>query len=223
MELFFNSLAFFWHWLDLVAWSKEVHVHSHKIVVNPSTVKRKESHHQNHVSQVTEHLQWRSLNHVVPINQENTKDEQSCTVSDVSEHHTEEKGESYSCENWRVDLLITRYTISVGDLLGNNCITIGVKGSWRVANLNLMQRRCRYHLHQTSPKHFQLFLRHIQLSINNLLPELKLIQRLIDHPLFPQENPPAFQIPNVLNLMQEPLHFLLIHPDIINHFVILLS
>jgi len=53
------------------------------------------------------------------------------SVTHVSEHDSEEEREGYSGEDSRIQLLISRHTIGIYDLLRNDCIAVGVKSSRR--------------------------------------------------------------------------------------------
>ena len=46
------------------------------------------------------------------------------TVSDIAEHHSEQKGKRYYCPRGRVDFLIGGYPIAVDDVLEKNAYGI---------------------------------------------------------------------------------------------------
>jgi hypothetical protein len=175
------------------------------------------------MSQLAEHFERRSLDSVVPEDQENTKCQEGSAVCDIAEHDAKEEGEGDSGQDGRVELLVARHTVSVGDFLGHECVAVGVEGGGRSSKLNLMQRGRGHHLAQAFPEELNLILGHIQLAVNNLFPELELIERFINNPFLPQENPPALKIPNVLDLVQKGDHFLFIHANKIDNFIVLFS
>lgn len=205
--------------LHLITRPQEVHVHAHEVIVNPSTVKGKETHHQYHVPHLAKHLQGGPLDSLIAEDQEDGKGEQDSSVGNVPEHDPKEEGECHCSHDRRVDLLVTRNAVRVRDLLGHHCVAVGIEGSRWVTELDLVQGRRRHHLSQASAQHLYLLLRHVQLPTDDLLPQLELIQSLIDNFLLPQEDPPALQVPYVLNLMQEHLHLLLIQLNIINDLI----
>lgn len=86
-----------------------------------------------------------------------------------------------------------------------------------------MQCGGRDHLNEGLAQQLDLIFGHIELTKHDLIPELELIERLIDDPLLPQENPPAFQVPDTFDLIQKSSHFLLIHINKVNDLIVLLS
>ena len=86
-----------------------------------------------------------------------------------------------------------------------------------------MQCGGRDHLDEGLAQQLNLIFGHIELTKHNLISQLELIQRLIDDPFLPQENSPAFQVPDTFDLIQKSSHFLLIHINKVNDFIVLLS
>ena len=56
-----------------------------------------------------------------------------------------------------------------------------------------------------------------------MLPNFEFVEGLINKSFFPQENTPAFQIPNVFDLLEEGFHFFFIEPNKVNDLVVLFS
>lgn len=132
-------MALFRHGWNFIAGAKDVHVHSHKIIVNPPAIKGKESHHQNDMSEFAKHFEGGSLDGVVPEDQENTEGQEGSAVSDIAEHDAEEEGESDGGEDGGVELLVAGDSVSVGDFLGDESVAVGVEGGGRFAEFDLMQ------------------------------------------------------------------------------------
>ena len=155
------------------------------------------------MSEFAEHFERRSLDSVVPEDQENTEGQEGSAVSDIAEHDSEEEGERDSGENGRVELLVAGDTVSVGDFLSDECVAIGIKGGGRFAEFDLMQCGRGYHLAQTFAQELNLILGHIELTVDDLFPKFKLIECFVDHPFLPQKNPPALKISDAFDLVQK--------------------
>jgi hypothetical protein len=155
------------------------------------------------MSEFAEHFERGSLDGVVPEDQEDTEGQESSAVSDIAEHDSEEEGERDSGKYGGVELLVAGDAVSIGDFLGDECVAIGIKGSGRFAEFNLMQCGRGYHLAQTFAQELNLILGHIELTVNNLFPEFKLIECFVDHPFLPQKDPPALKISNAFDLVQK--------------------
>jgi hypothetical protein len=155
------------------------------------------------MSEFAEHFEGGSLDGVVPEDQEDAEGQESSAVSDIAEHDSEEEGERDSGKDGGVELLVARDAVSIGDFLGDECVAIGIKGSRRLAEFDLMQCGRGYHLAQTFAQELNLILGHIELTVYNLFPEFKLIECFVDHPFLPQKDPPALKISNAFDLVQK--------------------
>lgn len=96
--------------------------------------------------------------------------------------------------------MISWYTIGVGDLLCDDGVGVGVEGGGWVGELELVDGGGGGHLAEGLAQELDFVFGDVELAVDDLLPRLELIQRLIHHSLLPQEYPPTFQIPNTLNL-----------------------
>jgi hypothetical protein len=63
-------------------------------------------------------------------NQQQTEHEQEESMTNISEHDSEEEGESYSGKQCRISLLILRDSISLHYLLGTYGVGIYVEERW---------------------------------------------------------------------------------------------
>jgi len=104
---------------ELVTAVPDPHRDSHQVVVDDATEGCKDTHEQSDVSKDQNSLNGRSLstNHILEDTKKSSHQEEDCTVTNITEHDTEQEREGHYCENSRIDFLIVRDTISVYDLL----------------------------------------------------------------------------------------------------------
>ncbi len=60
-------------------------------------------------------------------------------MSDIAEHDSKKEWEGDSCEDWWVDLLIARNTVSVSDFLSDDCVWVGVEGGRWFSDVDLVK------------------------------------------------------------------------------------
>jgi hypothetical protein len=77
--------------------------------------------------------------------EESSHKEQKEAMTDITEHHTEQEGESHNREDSGVDFFVHRYTIGVDDLLEDVCevICLDVCGRLYGMVLKPFNRSCR--------------------------------------------------------------------------------
>lgn len=56
-----------------------------------------------------------------------------------------------------------------------------------------------------------------------MFPDLEFIEGFVNEPFLPQENTPAFQIPDIFDLLEEGFHFLFVQPNKVNNLVVLFT
>lgn len=171
--------------LNGVARSKDVEIHTEEVIVNPATVKGKEAHHEHHIPQVTCKREGRFLDGVVVEDQIQPEDEHDEPVADITEHDTEEEGESDGGEDRRVDLLVAGSAVGVGDFLRDHGVAVGVEGSWRLCALEFLHLRGGHDGVDAAYQNFLLHARQVEIRDYEMLTQLHLVQRLVYQSLLP--------------------------------------
>ena len=116
----------------------------------------------------------------------------------ISKHHTKEKWKCYSSENTWIHLLISRYSISIDNLLWNSCVIISIKSCWRISKSKAIHCRCWYNFLKLILNRMCIFRWYKHLPKIKLLTTLELSQSIIENPFFPKINSPFLDIGNIL-------------------------
>lgn len=115
-----------------VARSEKVDGNREELVVNPAGVEGEYSHHQDEVANsinVRQHFPG-SLALCHP----DGEGEESSSVTDITEHDSEEEGEDWDGIESRVDFTITRHSVGINDFLEGGSEGINLEMCWRLAN-----------------------------------------------------------------------------------------
>ena len=190
--------------------AKDVQIHADEVVVDPPAVERKETHHDEDVSQLGDPCHRALLDLIIEKQKIYTKCENDSSVSDVTEHHSKEEGESDCSEDTRVKLLVARHSIGVNDHLRNNCVTVGVESSWRLDYLQLLYLWRRCNALYIDCQLLLLSAGQIYVSNQEMVPQLHLVETLINKLLLPKESTPSLNTVPMSQCFQQLCHSLLI-------------
>ena len=101
------------------------------LVVQKPIVNRKDGHENNNIPTVEKCLdhfvQTAVDKFILVIDEEGDKEKHNTTVTDVTEHHTEQERESNNGENCGVNFLVATNTISINNLLMSPSVLVGPK------------------------------------------------------------------------------------------------
>ena len=132
----------------LVAGAEYVEIHAEEVVVDPSAVEGEETHHEDHVPELTDEGERAFADFIIEEDKVETQDEDDSSVGHVTEHDSEEEGEGDRREDGRVDLLVAGHSVGVGDFLGHDRVAVGVEGGGRFGEVELLYFGGGfYHLH----------------------------------------------------------------------------
>jgi len=111
-----------------IARAKYIPRNRKELVVNPSTVKSKSSHHQDQVTNAMHVSQ--DFFSIRVLHQPNSKSQQNSTMTNISKHHSEEEREDGNCEKSRVYFFVPRDTIGIDYFLerGSEVVSFEVSG-----------------------------------------------------------------------------------------------
>ncbi len=103
----------------VITWAEQIQVDTQEVIVNKSTICRKESHHSKQVPMWNNHNKERTdICKLIFFPYHNqTKQEEQQSMSNITKHNTKQEGESDSCEQWGISLSIFSNTIGLYDIL----------------------------------------------------------------------------------------------------------
>lgn len=143
-------------------------------------------------------------------------------MPNITKHYSEEERESDRCEDSRIYLAVSRHTVSVCNLLGDVCVAVRIEGGWRLSGLYLLELWSGQYSVYSLEKDFLFCAREVQISNYEVLPELHLIEGLVDESFFPKESPPSLYVVPTLEGIKEIGHFPLVELKQVHYLVVLL-
>mmetsp|Transcript_4485 Transcript_4485/g.6724 ORF Transcript_4485/g.6724 Transcript_4485/m.6724 type:complete len:411 (+) Transcript_4485:159-1391(+) len=126
--------------------TKKVQRHSKAFVVQETHVHSKQTHQQEHVASVVtrfDHfVETRLAKRFLLDDKEKRKEQHECSMTEITKHHTKQKGERNDGKRCRIHFLIAGDTIRVYNILERLGKLVGLKIGWRgLSCLDHMEHR----------------------------------------------------------------------------------
>ena len=121
-------LSEFFRFSMTITWSKYIPRNRKELVVDPTTVKSKRTHHQDQIPDIVNIT--KNLLRIWVTNQPNTKSQEQTTMTNITEHHTKQKRKDSNSKQSRIHLFVSWHTISINNLLKWSCEIVSLEVSW---------------------------------------------------------------------------------------------